>query len=197
LKRLKLIDAFIKTDTYELIVIGVSAGGMNALTYIVSQIPAHFSVPIVIVQHRHVNSNDFFSEHLNAHCEITVKESYDKDPIMPETIYVAPRNYHVQVERNGKLSLSTEGNVVYSRPSIDVLFLSAADAYQEKLIGIVLTGANSDGTAGLARIKELGGYCIVQEPEDAYVSHMPQSAVDNVSVDAVLSLKDIARLLFK
>ena len=130
---------------YKAIVIGASAGGLNALQEILAPLPADFHLPILIVQHRFPTADDLLTFALNESCRLMVKEADEKDYIEPGYVYVAPPNYHLLVERNRTLSLSADAKVCYSRPSIDVLFESAADVFLSQLIGIILTGANHDG----------------------------------------------------
>ncbi|MGZ5569339.1 MAG: chemotaxis protein CheB, partial [Limisphaerales bacterium] len=170
------MDAVFKSQQFEAIVIGTSAGGVEALLQIFPRLPAGFPLPILTVIHlppdRHSGMADLFA----LKCQVRVKEAEDKEPIEPGCIYFAPPNYHILVESDRRLSLSAEEPVMYSRPSIDVLFESAADVYGEKLLGIILTGASSDGTNGLRKVCDAGGVGIVECPESAYVPTMPQSA---------------------
>ena len=182
---------------YEAIVIGVSAGGMNALSAVLPILPDDFSLPIIIVQHMDPNSRDYLSDHLNRKCNIQVKEAEDKEKIMNGVAYIAPANYHLLVEEDRTLSLSVDDLVNYSRPSIDVMFETAADVYEKGLIGVILTGANADGSKGLTRIKALGGLVIVQDPATAQVDYMPKAAIASTRVDHILALEEIARLLTK
>jgi two-component system chemotaxis response regulator CheB len=182
---------------YEAIVIGVSAGGMNALGEILPLLPDDFALPIIIVQHMDPNSRDYLSNHLNRICKIQVKEAEDKESIMDGIAYIAPANYHLLVEEDRTLSLSVDDLVNYSRPSIDVMFETAADVYKRKLVGVVLTGANADGSKGLAKIKTLGGLAIVQDPATAHVDYMPKAAIATTRVDHILTLEEIANLLKK
>jgi two-component system, chemotaxis family, protein-glutamate methylesterase/glutaminase len=182
---------------YEAIVIGVSAGGMNALKTIFSLLPAGFSIPIIIVQHISARSNNKWIHLLGYKGHIHVKEADEKESIVPGNVYVAPPNYHLMIEKDKTFSLSIDERVSYARPSIDVLFESAADAYKDKLIGIVLTGSNNDGTKGLKHIKESGGLTIVQDPATAESGYMPSSAIAAVEVDHILSLENIVDLLIK
>jgi len=180
---------------YKAIVIGASAGGLNALQEILAPLPADFRLPILIVQHRFPTADDLLTFALNESCRLMVKEADEKDYIEPGYVYVAPPNYHLLVERNRTLSLSADAKVCYSRPSIDVLFESAADVFLSQLIGIILTGANHDGTAGLKKIKQNGGLTLVQDPATAEAEIMPRSAIQANAVDQILSLADIAALL--
>ncbi len=132
---------------------------------------------------------------LDAKCRLKVKEAEEKEALAAGHVYVAPANYHLLVEKDRTLALSTEDKVNYSRPSIDVLFESAAEVFGRELAGVVLTGGNSDGTRGLRRIKSRGGLALVQDPASAEAPTMPQAAIDNCNVDHILSLADLARAL--
>nr|WP_321398874.1 chemotaxis protein CheB [uncultured Desulfobacter sp.] len=181
----------VSKQSYEAIVIGVSAGGLTALTEILPRFNIEMTLPVMIVQHQRADSDDFLVRYFDRLCRHSVREVEDKMPVESGTIYFAPVNYHLLVEPDQTLSLSTEARVNYSRPSIDVLFESAADTYTERLIGIILTGANQDGTHGAARIKELGGLIIVQDPETAEAETMPMSVIKHVQVDHILPLNRI------
>ena len=180
---------------YEAIVVGSSTGGLNALQEVLAPLPADFKLPIVAVQHRLPAPNDFLASSLNDLCQISVKEAVEKERIKSEQVYIAPANYHLQVEVDKTLSLSIDAKVCFSRPSIDVLFETAADAYRSTLIGVILTGANNDGTAGLKKIKQHGGLVIAQDPATAQASLMPSSAIKENIVDKVCSLAEISSLL--
>jgi len=182
---------------YEAIVIGVSSGGMTALKFIFSALPAGFSIPIIIVQHISAHSDNEWIKLLNNKSNVTVKEADEKEKIVSGTSYIAPANYHLLIENNKTFSLTIDERVNFARPSIDVLFESAAEAYKDKLIGIVLTGSNNDGTKGIKRIKELGGMVIIQDPKTAESSIMPASAIAVVQPDYILSLEKIVQLLIK
>ncbi|MBU2520720.1 MAG: chemotaxis protein CheB [Proteobacteria bacterium] len=176
---------------YEAIVIGVSSGGMITLDKILRHLPSDFALSIIIVQHQHPESDDFLARFLDARCSLTVKEADEKEIIMPGKIYIAPPNYHLLAEKDKTLSLSTNKHVNFARPSIDVLFESAADVFGEKLVGIILTGANEDGSRGLKKIKESGGLTIVQDPDTAAVDTMPKAAIASTKVDYILPLENI------
>lgn len=177
---------------YDLIVVGASWGGLDALTTIVRDIPPDFAAPVVIVQHRGSDAESFLSGLLQQWTGRRVGEPEDKEPIEAGHIYVAPASYHLLIEP-GHFSLTTEAPVRHSRPSIDVMFGSAAHAYGERLIGVVLTGANEDGSRGLQCVWEYGGYSIVQDPETAEVSTMPAAALRRVPQAVKLPLSGIAR----
>ena len=180
-----------KTDCTA-IVIGVSAGGLAALTAILPNLSDHLDLPILIVQHLSPGSDDFLATHFNEICSLAVKEAEDKDVIANNTIYFAPANYHLMVEQDKTIALSTAEQVQFSRPAIDVLFKTAAEAYLDGLVGIILTGANSDGTRGIQRIRQLNGFVIAQSPGTAEVDTMPLSAINQAGVDKILDLHKIA-----
>jgi two-component system, chemotaxis family, protein-glutamate methylesterase/glutaminase len=179
---------------FRLIVIGCSLGGMNALVEVIGELPATFPVPIAVVQHRYRTSNESLPAYFRRHAHLQVVDADDKQWIRPGCVYLAPANYHLLVE-DGEFSLSVEGAVSYSRPSIDVLFESAADAYREAVIGVVLTGANADGAKGAARIKKRKGFVIVQDPETAEAPEMPRAAIAAAAVDRILPLNRIGPFL--
>jgi two-component system chemotaxis response regulator CheB len=179
---------------FELIVIGCSMGGMHALQTIFRVLPKDFPVPIAVVQHRYRTSNEGLPEFLRRHTELQVVDTTDKEWIKPGTVYLAPANYHLLVER-GELNLSVDEAVAYSRPSIDVLFESAADAYGSGVAGVVLTGANADGARGAVRIKSRGGFVIAQDPATAESPAMPLAAIEAARVDRILPLDRIGSFL--
>ena len=180
---------------YKIIVIGTSAGGMEALKNLLPVFPPAFPVPIVIVQHISSLSNGFMIQYLNSISSIRVKEAEEKETLSPGTVYFAPPNYHLMIEDDHTLSLTVEKKVNYARPSIDVLFESAVYTYGKDCIGVVLTGANSDGAYGLAQIKKAGGYTIVQSPETAYSDSMPRSAIEAAIPDLIMPIEEIAIVL--
>jgi two-component system, chemotaxis family, protein-glutamate methylesterase/glutaminase len=182
-------------NKYEIVVVGVSAGGLEALSLIVPSLPADFSLAMIVVQHMHKKSDNFLSNYINSNSALRVKEAMDKEPILPGTVYIAPANYHLLIEEDKTLSLSTESRINWSRPSIDLLFESAADVYDEKLIGLILTGANEDGSNGLKKIKDFGGLTIVQDPEAALSDFMPRAAIRATKPDHVLKLEEISPFL--
>ncbi|MES2566290.1 MAG: chemotaxis protein CheB [Bacteroidota bacterium] len=179
---------------YEAVVIGVSAGGMKAMKLICSLLPKTFVMPVIMISHIGARSDNEWIGLLNRKSNLIMKEADEKEMIEPGKIYFPTPNYHLVIEKDKSFSLTIDEKVNYARPSIDVLFESAADAYQEKLIGIVLTGSNSDGTLGLKRIKDLGGLTIVQDPQEAEYRSMPESAL-SVKPEHVLPLKKIIELL--
>ena len=180
---------------YKLIVIGVSAGGLTALGAVLQSLPADFPVPIAIVQHR-ARESDALAAVLQDTTKLRVCEIEDKMSFAEGGAYIAPPDYHVHVDGN-YFSLSVDELVAYARPSIDVLFESAADEFRKQLIGVVLTGANADGSRGLRRIADRGGYTIVQDPSTAEVPYMPRFAREAVPEAEVLTLSAIAARLLQ
>ena len=180
---------------YQAVVIGSSAGGLNALKSIFEGLDKRFPLPIVIVQHVSPDAENYLPLFLNNMKKIRVKEADEKEIPQPGVAYIAPPNYHLLLEHDKSFTLTIGERVNYARPSIDVLFETAAEAYGEALIGIILTGANNDGSLGLKKIKELGGIAIVQDPVEAESDSMPRSALGTVQVDHVLNLKEIANYL--
>lgn len=178
----------------ELIVIGTSLGGFSALKLILGKLPPAFSVPIAIVQHRHKESQTTLASYLQPLIPLPIREVEDKDEILPGTIYLAPADYHLLVESN-YFTLTTDEPVCYARPSIDVLFESAADVYRDRVIGVILTGANQDGAQGAAAIKQKGGRVIVQDPATAESSVMPDAAIAATKADAIVPLTAIGATL--
>ena len=180
---------------YKAVVIGVSAGGMDALTGLFSCLSQGFPLPITVVQHLHPTQDGYLFEHLNRKCPLTVKEADEKEALQPGHIYFAPPGYHLLVERDETFSLSVDEKVNYARPSIDVLFVSAADTWAGGLIGILLTGASHDGAHGMCVIQEHGGLTIAQDPATAEYPVMPKAAVDAGCVDRILGLEEIGAFL--
>lgn len=179
---------------YEIVVVGTSWGGLAAIRQLIAGLPSTFVLPTVIVQHRHKDSANLLTSLLQDHTALCVCDAEDKAPIVPGNIYLAPADYHLLVE-HGQFSLSTEEAVLFSRPSIDVTFTSVADAYGERAVGVILTGANADGSAGLRRIFDRGGLAFVQRPETAESAIMPTAAKWAVPRARVLSIPDIAAAL--
>lgn len=179
----------------EAVVIGASAGGVEALGLILPALPAKFRPALLIVLHLPRERPSLLVEIYERRCALPIREADDKEPIEPGTVYFAPPDYHMLVERNRQIALSTEEPVHYSRPSVDVLFESAADVYRERLLGVILTGANEDGAAGLHAIHRAGGVTVVQQPDSAKVPLMVVSALQRNPADFVLSLPQIAELL--
>jgi|SRR5579871_5963865 len=179
---------------YEIVVVGTSLGGLEALETLLSGLPTDFPLPLAIVQHRRAGSDGMLADLLRRHSALPVEEPHDKEEIAAGRVYLAPADYHLMVEP-GMFALSTEGPVRYARPSIDVLFTTAADAYAHRVIAVVLTGANDDGAQGAARVKAAGGLLIVQAPETAESAAMPGAALAAAPADRVLPLAEIAPCL--
>jgi two-component system chemotaxis response regulator CheB len=176
----------------ELVVVGTSLGGLNALTMLLGALPARFRVPIVIVQHRTLNPDGGgLAKLLQDHTRLSVFEAEDKMLLEAGGIYLAPADYHLMIESAGVLALSTEAPVRSARPSIDVLFQTASDAYRDALLGVLLTGASADGAEGLATVKANGGRAIVEDPATAECRTMPAAALATTAVDYVLPLEKI------
>ena len=180
---------------YQAVVIGVSAGGPDVLHSILSALPAYFPVPIIIVQHTSPHSENYIVVYLDNVSALSVKEAEEKKVIMPGNIYFAPPNYHLLIETDFTFSFSVEAKVNFSRPSVDVLFDTAVDAYGKALIGIILTGANKDGSMGLNKIKTAGGLTIVQSPDTALARAMPEAAIAGTAVDHILPPDGIGSFL--
>jgi two-component system chemotaxis response regulator CheB len=178
----------------ELIVAGASLGGFDALATLLGALAEDFALPLVVVQHRSIDSEELLSALLQRATRLPLAEVEDKQPIRPGVIYLAPANYHLLVEP-GHFALSVDDRVQFARPSIDVLFESAADAYRERLAAVLLSGANDDGAHGMARVKARGGLTIVQDPASAESARMPAAAIAASPIDHVLPLAGIAQLL--
>ena len=179
---------------YRIVVVGTSYGGVEALEKVLPGLSPSLGVPVVVVQHRSRDTDDGLCEFLRAHCRLPVVEPNDKGEVLGGRVYLAPRDYHLLVE-DGHFALSVDAPVTFARPSIDVLFESAADVYGAGAIGVVLTGANRDGARGLARIKERGGLALAQDPEEAESRAMPEAAIAAAKVGRVLRLAEIAPLI--
>lgn len=180
---------------YKVIVLGASAGGMDIIGMLVSSLPENFSIPLLIVHHLSATSDGAWAAMLNDRSRIKVKEADEKELVEPGTVYIAPANYHLLLEPDLTLTLTIDERVSFARPSIDVLFETAADSCKGQLIGIVCTGGNSDGAKGLLHIKQKGGVTVVQDPETSKASSMPLSAIRTADPDYILSPGDILNLL--
>lgn len=181
------------------IVIGASAGGIEALGMLLPQLPADFALPVIVVVHLRPDVPSLLPEVFGERCALPVREAEDKMPVLPRHIYTAPSDYHLLVERAGiddaSFSLSVEPPVRFSRPSIDVLFESAAVAWRERVLGILLSGANDDGARGLSAIRAGGGITWVQSPASAAVATMPEHAIARGAADRILPLADMGEAL--
>ena len=180
---------------FNAVVIGASAGGIAALTTILPALPSSFPVPIVAVLHQHPGGGAGWPEYLGRQTALAVVEVEDKMPLAAGTIHCAPPGYHLLMEQDGSFALSIDEKVHYARPSIDLLFSSAAVAFGPALIGIILTGANDDGAEGLAEIAARGGIAVVQSPTSAAWPTMPAAALQAVPQALVVDLEAIAATL--
>ncbi|MBD1842090.1 chemotaxis protein CheB [Cyanobacteria bacterium FACHB-63] len=179
---------------FTLVVVGTSLGGLSALRNMLQALPGEFPAAIAIVQHRDRHSGESLSRTLQQESRLPILEVEDKEPIRAGRIYLAPADYHLLVDPE-RFSLSVDPPVAFAKPSIDVLFESAAEIYQSNTIGVVLTGANQDGAEGLAKIKARGGFTIVQDPRSAECPSMPEAAISKSVVDRILPLERIPPLL--
>lgn len=179
-----------------IIVVGASWGGLNALSRLVASLPSDFPVPVAIVQHRSRHADNLLASLLQDATTLRVIDVEDKEPLAGQAVYVAPANYHMLVER-GHLSLSTDPMVRFSRPSIDVTFISAADTYSDAAVGVILTGANDDGARGLRHVVDRGGRAIIQDPATAESPVMPVAASRAVPEATVVPLDEIGPLLMQ
>jgi two-component system, chemotaxis family, protein-glutamate methylesterase/glutaminase len=177
------------------IVIGTSAGGIEALSVLLPSLPAGVRAAVLVVLHLPRERPSLLVDIFTTRCALPVREAEDKQPIDPGTVYFAPPDYHLLVDEGPCLALSADPPINFSRPSIDVLFESAADVYGARLLGMILTGASHDGADGLAAVRRAGGLTIVQQPESAQVPMMVEAALRRGVVDHVLSLEQIAALL--
>ncbi len=189
------IEVATKTKAPRLIVLGASAGGLRAVSTLLEELPAPFPWPLVLCLHILDRTHLDFAAAFRRQESWVIKEAEEKEMPVPGTLYLAPPGYHLLLERDGTFSLSNEAPENWARPSIDVLFESAAIAYGPQLLGILLTGANQDGARGLHKIGELGGLTIVQDPETAEISTMPQAAIKLGPIHHILSLTQISQLL--
>jgi two-component system chemotaxis response regulator CheB len=182
---------------YKAVIIGGSAGSFQVVTKILSSLPKTFSVPVLLCLHRLKHVRSGFVEALSLKSNIPIEEPNDKDQLKPGRAYLAPANYHMYIELTNRIALSTEDVVNHSRPSIDLSFITAANAYREKLIGIILSGANKDGAFGLKKVHDCGGITIVQDPNECEVKTMTTSALQLTKADFVYSTDQIIRFLQK
>lgn len=177
------------------VIIGASAGALEALSLLLPGLPASFSLPIFVIVHVPADKPSVLAEIFGAKCGLRVIEAEDKEPIEPGVIYFAPPDYHMLFEDVSTIALSNEDAVLFSRPSIDVSLESAADVWGEDLIGIILTGANHDGARGLQAVSKAGGVALVQDPDRAYAKAMPEAALAACPQAKVMPLADIAAYL--
>jgi len=177
------------------IVIGASAGGVEALSILFPALPASLAAPVFVVLHLPRERPSLLVEIFQPKCALPIHEAEDKEPVEAGVVYFAPPDYHLLVDEGPRIALSTEAAVHYSRPSIDVLFESAADRFGARLLAVVLTGASEDGAAGAAAVQRAGGITLVQQPEGAQSPRMPQAALRLTEPTHVLALPAMAALL--
>ncbi|GLI39982.1 chemotaxis protein CheB [Geobacter hydrogenophilus] len=182
---------------FRAVVVGVSSGGVEALKQVIGSLPGDFPLPVMVVAHISPEADNGLALLLDDLCAIRVKEADELEKAAAGTVFLAPPNYHLQVEKDATLSLSVDPPVRFARPSVDVLFEAAADAFGPALIGVVMTGAGCDGSEGLRRIKEAGGIAVVQDPAGAVADAMPRSAIEAVVPDYIVPLERIAPLLVR
>lgn len=191
------LDALI-VDSVQAVVVGTSAGGVEALSLLLPALPSSLRVPVLVVIHLPRDRPSLLAEVFAPKCAVPVREIEDKEPIAPGAVYFAPPDYHLLLDKGSgegpNAALSMDDPVNYSRPSIDVLFESAAEIFGRGLMAVLLTGANEDGAAGLRTVRRAGGLTLAQSPEEAFAAAMPAAAIAQGSVDHVLPLAGIATL---
>ncbi|WP_423149244.1 chemotaxis protein CheB [Rubrolithibacter danxiaensis] len=181
----------------KLIAIGGSAGSLNVIIKLLPRLKPDFNIPLVIVLHRKKAINSSLAAIFSHKTPLNVKEVEDKDPILPGNVYLAPADYHLLIEKEGTFSLDASEKILFSRPSIDVTFETAAEAYRESLTCFLLSGANADGTRGLQKVREYGGTVVIQNPSTAEISFMPNHALANLDIDFVLDCNEMATFINK
>lgn len=182
---------------YKAVIIGGSAGSFQVVTKILSSLSDKFPIPVLLCLHRLKHVRSGFVEALSLKSNIPIMEPNDKETIKPGKAYLAPANYHMYLELANRIALSTDASVNHSRPAIDLSFITAANAYRDKLVGIILSGANRDGAQGLKTVSDKGGLTIVQDPSECEVKTMTESAMQLTSVDHVFKTNEIIRFLSK
>lgn len=182
-------------NSYKAVVIGGSAGSFQGVVKILSQLPKGFPLPIIMCLHRLKHVRNGFVEALSIKSVVQVTEPYDKETIKKGSVYLAPANYHMSVELGNNFALSTEEMVNNSRPAIDITLGTCAFVYKEKLLGILLSGANKDGALGMKHIHERGGTTIVQEPSECMIDTMPKAALAATNIDHVMKIDEIVEVL--
>jgi two-component system, chemotaxis family, protein-glutamate methylesterase/glutaminase len=185
------------TNQYKAIVIGGSAGSFQVISKILQELPENFALPIIMCMHRLKNVRNGFVEALNIKSAKNIEEPEDKGNIQKGKLYLAPANYHLCIELGNTFAISTEEMVNNSRPAIDITFQTAAYVYRNKLVGILLSGANKDGAAGMAKIQERGGMTVVQDPKECLIDTMPAAALQATDIDHVLKTEQIIDFLQK
>ena len=180
---------------YKAVIIGGSAGSFQVVTKILSGLDENFKLPVFLCLHRLKHVRSGFVEALSLKSKIKIVEPLDKDTIKNGVAYLAPANYHMYINYARQISLSTEPSVNHSRPSIDLSFYSAADSYRNKILGIILSGANKDGAKGIKRLVDLGGTAIVQDPNEAQITTMPKSALELINTNYIYNTEQIIKFL--
>jgi two-component system chemotaxis response regulator CheB len=189
------LEMAVRGRSTEAVVIGASAGGVNALMQVLPALPRGYRIPIVVVLHVRSGRHNQLVEIFQQRLMLPVSEAGDKEDIIPGTLYFAPAGYHLLLENDRSFSLSCDAPLHFARPAIDVTMETAADAYGARLAGVLLTGANDDGAAGMAAIGRAGGLTVVQDPAEANVGVMPQEAIRTRPPDLVLPLEQIKQVL--
>lgn len=184
-----------KINSSRLIIVGGSSGSLQVVIHILGNLPDDYPIPLLLIIHRANTSDTMLPDLLMLKSNLTVREIEEKDKIISRCVYLAPPDYHVLIEKDKTFTLDYSEKLNYSRPSIDVSFISAAEVYGENLIGILLSGANNDGAEGLKQIKERGGQTIIQDPAEALVSYMPLQASHKSEVDHIFNTEEITRYL--
>ncbi len=182
---------------FKAVTIGTSAGGVQLLPTILEPLPENFPIPLIIIQHMKEGGGEFMVEYLDGKCRLKVKEAIQLEKVVAGHVYLAPADYHLYIDDIFNFSLSVDAKVRFSRPSIDVFFEAASKVFTTGLIGIILTGANNDGTDGMRQIKKRGGVTIVQNPDFAEVRKMPESVIVEGVADYILRPSEIAPFLIK
>ncbi|HVV07386.1 MAG TPA: chemotaxis protein CheB [Puia sp.] len=180
---------------YEAVVVGVSAGGFAVLSRILEGLPDSFPMPVIVIQHRSKDERTLLEELLRGKCTIRIKQADEKERIQGGVVYFAPADYHLLIESDRSFSLTCDEPVNFSRPSIDLSFETAAEVYGNKLVGIILTGSNGDGAAGMKAIRQRGGLTIAQDPETAVFPRMPRAAIEIGAVQHIFTLEEIKYFL--
>jgi len=183
--------------SFAAVAVGCSAGGLEALIDLLTPLGDRLPVPVLVAQHLHKDDSGRFAAHLDAQLALEVREAQDKELPRPGSVYVAPADYHLLVEHSGRLALSIDPRVNWSRPSIDVLFESAAWAWGNKLVAVVLSGANHDGAQGCRIVSELGGLCLAQDPKMAEEPTMPEAAIEAAEISLIASPTALGEMLAK
>jgi two-component system chemotaxis response regulator CheB len=181
----------VSTQMVSAIVIGSSAGGLNALTSILGDLPPDYPIPLIVVQHRANEQTEMLEEVLQHKCKIKIKQADEKEKIRAGLVYIAPPGYHLLVETDKSFSLASDIRVHHSMPSIDVTFETAAEIFRDKLVGIIMTGASSDGSEGIISIKKFRGITVAQDPSEAQYPFMPTAAIETKCVDFIMNVRSI------